>query len=177
MGCRSRYDGDVNIAKRVIADLPTYFPGATKAEVAGCAAAGPNATARPRLPPPSVAPLLRARRAPRAPHARVLAQAALSRARAVFWWQGDKDSRDEGLSTHYEANLVQLIKQLRSEFNAPHAKFVTASLGQTVKGATDGGGKILDAMLAVDGGSGKYPEFKGNVAAVYTHPLDRKSVV
>ena len=26
-------------------------------------------------------------------------------------------------------------------------------------------------MLAVDGESGKYPEFKGNVAAVYTHPL------
>merc|ERR1712070_870702 len=57
------------------------------------------------------------------------------------------------------------------QFNAPNAKFVTASLGQTVKGATDGGGEILDAMLAVDGKSGKYPEFKGNVAAVYTHPL------
>jgi hypothetical protein len=26
-------------------------------------------------------------------------------------------------------------------------------------------------MLAVDGTSGKYPNFKGNVAAVYTHPL------
>jgi hypothetical protein len=44
------------------------------------------------------------------------------------------------------------------------AKFVCASLGQTRKGATDGGGKILDAMLAVDGTSGKYPEFQGNVA-------------
>ena len=28
-------------------------------------------------------------------------------------------------------------------------------------------------MLAVDGNSGKYPEFKGNVAAVYTHPLSK----
>jgi len=88
-----------------------------------------------------------------------------------FWWQGDKDSRDMGLSTRYEYNLVNLIKTLRKQFNAPNAKFVTASLGQTVKGATDGGGLILDAMLAVDGTSGKYPEFKGNVAAVYTHPL------
>ena len=61
-----------------------------------------------------------------------------------------------------------MIKQLRKEFNAPNAKFVTASLGQTKKGATDGGGKILDAMLAVDGESGKYPEFKGNVAIVQT---------
>lgn len=88
-----------------------------------------------------------------------------------FWWQGDRDSRDMALAGRYEQNLVKLIKTLRAQFNAPNAKFVTASLGQTVKGDTDGGGLILDAMLAVDGTSGKYPEFKGNVAAVYTHPL------
>ena len=33
-----------------------------------------------------------------------------------FWWQGDKDSRDIGLSTRYEFNLVNLIKQVRSSF-------------------------------------------------------------
>lgn len=88
-----------------------------------------------------------------------------------FWWQGDRDSRDMALAGHYEINLVKLIKTLRAQFNAPNAKFVTASLGQTVQGATDGGGLILDAMEAVDGKSGKYPEFKGNVACVYTHPL------
>lgn len=87
-----------------------------------------------------------------------------------FWWQGDRDSRDMALAKHYEVNLVRLIKTLRTQFKAPNAKFVTASLGQTVKGATDGGGVILDAMLDVDGTSGKYPEFKGNVAAVYSHP-------
>ncbi|CAN5150694.1 hypothetical protein BH23VER1_BH23VER1_10030 [soil metagenome] len=92
-----------------------------------------------------------------------------------FWWQGDRDSRSEALSSQYEKNLVQLIKQLRKDFDAPDAKFVCASLGQTEKGATDGGGKILDAMLAVDGTSGKYPAFKGNVAAVYTHPLSQGS--
>ena len=32
---------------------------------------------------------------------------------------------------------------------------------------------VLDAMLAVAGDSGKYPEFKGNVATVYTHPLSQ----
>ena len=90
-----------------------------------------------------------------------------------FWWQGDRDSRSEALSTRYEQNLVHLINQLRIEFEAPKAKFVCASLGQTEKGATDGGGKILDAMLAVDGESGKYPQFKGNVAAVYTQPLSK----
>jgi hypothetical protein len=88
-----------------------------------------------------------------------------------FWWQGDRDSRDMGLSTHYEQNLVTLIKQLRVQYGSPNAKFVTASLGQTVKGATDGGGLILDAMENV-ADPAKYPEFKGNVAAVYSHPLE-----
>ena len=90
-----------------------------------------------------------------------------------FWWQGDRDSRSEALSSRYEKNLVHLIKILRKDFNAPNAKFVCASLGQSKKGATDGGGKILNAMLAVDSDSGKYAEFKGNVAAVYTHPLSK----
>jgi len=90
-----------------------------------------------------------------------------------FWWQGDRDSRDMALAERYEENLVNLIKVLREEFEAPKAKFVTATLGQTEKGSTDGGGKILDAMFAVDGASGKYSEFKGNVAAVYTHPLSK----
>lgn len=92
-----------------------------------------------------------------------------------FWWQGDKDMRDPGYYTRYEFNLANLIKQLRKDFNAPNAKFVTASLGQTVKGSTGGDGQILDAMFAVDGKSGKYPEFAGNVAAVYTHPLSKGS--
>jgi len=88
-----------------------------------------------------------------------------------FWWQGDRDSRSPALSSRYEENLVHLIKHLRKEFDAPNAKFVCASLGQTKKGDTDGGGDILKAMLSVDGESGRYPEFKGNVAAVYAHPL------
>ena len=81
-----------------------------------------------------------------------------------FWWQGDRDSRDMGLASHYEQNLVQLIKKLRVQYSSPNAKFVTASLGQTVQGATDGGGLILDAMEAVANAT-KYPEFAGNVAA------------
>ena len=90
-----------------------------------------------------------------------------------FWWQGDRDSRSAALSSRYEQNLVRLIKTLRKDFDAPNAEFVCASLGQTEKGSTDGGGKILEAMLAVDGSSGKYPEFAGNVAAVYTYPLSK----
>ena len=88
-----------------------------------------------------------------------------------FWWQGDRDSRDMGLATLYEKNLVRLIKQLRVQYGSPNAKFVTASLGQTKQGDTGGGGLILDAMENV-ANAAKYPEFKGNVAAVYTHPLE-----
>jgi len=66
-----------------------------------------------------------------------------------FWWQGDKDSRDAGLSAAYEANLVNFINVVRKTFDAPNAPFVTASLGQTALGSKDGGGEILDAMLNV----------------------------
>ncbi len=90
-----------------------------------------------------------------------------------FWWQGDRDSRSAALASRYEKNLIHLIKQLRKDFNAPQAKFVCATLGQSQQGDTDNGGKILDALLAVDGESGKYPEFKGNVATVYSHPLSK----
>ena len=88
----------------------------------------------------------------------------------VCRWQGDKDSRDMGLSTQYEQNLVALIKQLRLQYNAPKAKFVTASLGQATMGSTGGAGLILDAMMNVANAT-KFPEFAGNVAAVYTNPL------
>jgi hypothetical protein len=90
-----------------------------------------------------------------------------------FWWQGDKDRYDEGHASRYEANLVNLIKALRKEFNAPDAPFVCATLGQTKKGDGGNDGMILNAKMAVDGESGKYPEFKGNVATVYANPLSQ----
>jgi hypothetical protein len=88
-----------------------------------------------------------------------------------FWWQGEKDAGNEAHAVHYEKNLVTLIKALRKEFNAPQAKFVMGTIGEVKKGDTGNSGKILDGMFAVSGDSGKYPEFKGNVATVYTHPM------
>ncbi len=90
-----------------------------------------------------------------------------------FFWQGDKDRYNAGHAAHYEKNLVHFIKQLRKEFDAPDAKFVCATLGQTEKGAEGNEGLILNAQLAVDGESGKYPEFKDNVATVYSNPLSK----
>lgn len=120
-----QYDGDTARAAHILAELNTYYPGATSYEVAG-----------------------------------------------FFWWQGDRDARSAALSSRYEQNLVKLIKTLRKQFNAPNAKFVTASLGQTLlNDTTSGGGLILQAMLNVANKT-KFPEFAGNVATVYTHPLE-----
>ena len=119
-----QYDGDVANAKKVLAELDKYYPGAKGYEITG-----------------------------------------------FFFWQGDKDRYDAGLASHYEQNLVHFIKQLRKDFDAPNAKFVVATLGQTKKGAEGNEGKVLEAQLAVDGNSGKYPEFKGNVASVYSNPF------
>ena len=85
-----------------------------------------------------------------------------------FWWQGDRDSRDMGLSSHYEENLVSLIKALRVQYGAPKAKFVAASLGQTVQGATDGGG----ALAALSG-----PQLHKGVAHVGYSPRATLSFV
>ena len=60
---------------------------------------------------------------------------------------------------------------MRRDFNAPDAKFVMATLGESTKGSGGNGGMVLNAQLAVDGKSGKYPEFKGNVATVYSNPM------
>jgi hypothetical protein len=88
-----------------------------------------------------------------------------------FFWQGEKDGGNAVHAQRYEQNLVHFIKQLRKDFNAPNAKFVLATLGEATKGSKGNGGMVLEAQLAVDGNSGKYPEFKGNVATVYTNPL------
>jgi len=88
-----------------------------------------------------------------------------------FFWQGEKDAGDVVLADNYEKNLANFIQALRKEFNAPDAKFVLATMGEATKDRTDNTGKILQAHLAVDGNSGKHPEFKGNVATVYTHDM------
>jgi len=88
-----------------------------------------------------------------------------------IFWQGEKDGGNAAHAARYEQNMVRFIKQLRKDFDAPKAKFVLATLGEATKGSDGPGGKILEAQLAVDGAAGKYPEFKGNVATVYSNPL------
>jgi hypothetical protein len=91
--------------------------------------------------------------------------------KGFFWWQGDKDMRNPAHFNRYGQNLVQLIRALRQDFDAPHALFVTASLGQTKMGSTGGDGKILDAMKAV--AESDHEELQGKVGFVYAHPLSK----
>ena len=75
----------------------------------------------------------------------------------------------------YEKNLIHLIASLRKDFDAPKAKFVCATLGQTSKEKAKGNEKLLlDAMLAISDTS-KYPKLKGDVATVYTNPISMGS--
>ena len=81
------------------------------------------------------------------------------------WWQGHKD-QNAAHASRYEFNLVNLIKSLRKEFEAPKAPFVIATIafgGQKLKGH---GLTVLNAQLAVSGEKGKYEEFAGNVKTV-----------
>ncbi|MEM9704229.1 MAG: sialate O-acetylesterase, partial [Planctomycetota bacterium] len=88
-----------------------------------------------------------------------------------FWWQGDKDRYKAGHADRYEQNLAALIRSLREDFDAPDAKFVCATLGQTDKETMSGPEKaILEAQTAISDAE-KHPEFAGSVATVYTHPL------
>jgi Carbohydrate esterase, sialic acid-specific acetylesterase len=116
-----QYDDDVANAKKVLAELATYYPEATKFEVAG-----------------------------------------------FFFWQGEKDGLNDVHAARYEQNLVAFIKALRKDFDAPNTKFVLATMGEAAKGSGD---KVMEGQLAVDGKEGKYPEFKDNVATVYSNPL------
>lgn len=116
-----QYDSDIAAAKKVLANLNKYYPGAKKYEVKG-----------------------------------------------FFWWQGDKDMRNPAHFNNYEKNLGLLMDALRKEFDAPDAKFVFASLGQTKKGSKKGDGVILSAMESV-------AEKNKDAAFVYTNPLSKGS--
>ena len=82
------------------------------------------------------------------------------------WWQGHKDSGHPMHRAHYQKNLSQLIKTLRSEFEAPKAPFVVGTVGfGGFDGMSDEFKEIAEAQLAVD--SSRNP-FEKNVKTVET---------
>lgn len=92
------------------------------------------------------------------------------------FWQGHKD-QNPAHASRYEQNLVHFIKRLRRDFDAPKAKFVLATIGFGGDKLSGPGLTIANAQLAVDGDTGKYPEFKGNVKAIDARPFWREKDV
>ncbi|MCA8975691.1 MAG: sialate O-acetylesterase [Planctomycetes bacterium] len=92
-----------------------------------------------------------------------------------LWWQGDKDRYDAGLASKYGDNLVRLVTALRKEFDAPDAKFVCATLGQTDRDAAEGNEKLIIEGMFDLSDANKNPRLEGSVATVYTHPLSMGS--
>lgn len=89
------------------------------------------------------------------------------------WWQGHKD-QNPAHAGRYEQNLVHLIHQLREDFAAPEAAFVIATIGFDGEALKGHALTIVNAQLAVDGDTGKYPEFAGNVASIDARPFWRE---
>jgi len=90
------------------------------------------------------------------------------------WWQGHKD-QNPAHASRYELNLVNLIKSLRKDFNAPNAPFVLA-VGCGNPGRTSFGLQIAEAQLAMND-TKKHPEFAGNVKCVDSRDFWREADV
>ena len=80
------------------------------------------------------------------------------------WFQGHKDTGSDVHASRYEQNLVNLIKALRKDFNAPNAPFLV-STGCGNPGREGNGLVVAEAQLAV-GDPAKHPDFIGNVKSV-----------
>lgn len=89
------------------------------------------------------------------------------------WWQGHKDSFAPELIDEYEKNLVNLIKDVRKEFNVPSMPAVVATVGFGGHNMADKFLRILKAQMAV-GDPKKHPEFAGTVASVDTRSFWRE---
>ncbi len=76
-----------------------------------------------------------------------------------LWFQGFNDQFDPNAIAEYEQNMVNLIKDLRKEFNVPNMPVVIGELGA--------GGKRGPIALAQEAAA-KHPEFKGTVRSVNT---------
>lgn len=88
------------------------------------------------------------------------------------WWQGHKD-QGKPHASNYEANMVQLIKAMRTYYEArypdstiPNAPFTLATIGFGGWDLSGDGLTVAEGQLAVSGETGNYPEFAGNVKTI-----------
>ena len=98
------------------------------------------------------------------------------------WWQGHWDQGNARNAERYEERLVRLIESLRGYYEnrypdniVSNAPFVVATIGfdgWEMDGHTL---TVAEAQLAVDGETGNYPQFEGNVRTVETRSYWRTS--
>ena len=98
------------------------------------------------------------------------------------WFQGHKDQSTAASAAElgvnypnsYEANMVNLIKDLRTEFKAPKAKYVCGTNGfEGWDMSGDGPLKVVNAQLAMNNYA-KYPDHKGVAKTVETRGFWRE---
>lgn len=86
------------------------------------------------------------------------------------WWQGHKDGGSP--KAEYEKHLVNLINDVRKEFDAPKMPAVVATVGFHGHNIPEKYLEILEAQMAV-GDPEQHPEYAGNVASVDTRDFWR----
>ena len=87
------------------------------------------------------------------------------------WHQGWNDGVPE-MTAEYEANMVNLITDLRRDLGVPDLPVVIANTGMIGVEATGVRAELCEIQLAL-GDPEKHPEFAGTVASVETRPFKR----
>lgn len=88
------------------------------------------------------------------------------------WWQGHKDAGKT--KAEYEGHLVNLIKDLRKDLNAPNMKAVIATVGFGGYNINEDYTKIHAAQMAVADPK-LHPEFAGQVKSIDTRGYWREN--
>jgi alpha-galactosidase len=86
------------------------------------------------------------------------------------WHQGWNDRIDNKFNNEYEQNMVNFIRDIRKDLQAPHLPFVIAETG--MDGPEEKHPRALSLMKA-QAAAAEHPEFKGNVAFVATRAFWR----
>jgi alpha-galactosidase len=87
------------------------------------------------------------------------------------WHQGWNDRINDKFNAEYEANMVNFIKDVRKELDAPKLPFVIAETG--MNGPNETHPRALSLMKAQEAAAA-HPEFKGNAAFVSTRNFWRE---
>ncbi|MEZ6057578.1 MAG: sialate O-acetylesterase [Planctomycetaceae bacterium] len=89
------------------------------------------------------------------------------------WFQGHKDSFSETLIDEYEQHLVNLINDIRRDFDRPKLPAVVATVGFGGRNMQEKFLRIHKAQMAV-GDAKLHPEYAGNVASIDTRDFWRE---